>query len=546
MHTHCGSRYPTGGIQCRTPRELETDPADRGHLRLHRRLRQRQPWDPGVASPNDSTAGPDSGSAPAIRSSPDGQPRRPDGRTGSSPRAGARVVLAARLRRVGASTTSASSRCRGGTHIDYTADIRLDRSAAARSRRSPAAPSEHIARNAADGMQRALDDAARDRAVGAARTARHEGRRHRRRRERPDGGLRPAPRAPGRAVRGARRSWAATSRRSTVETPAARSRSTPASSSTTSRRIRASSACSPSSASRRSRATCRSASSAARAASRSARAAPAASSPTVAARPPSPLAHVRRHRALLPRRAGDARRAGADAARRSARGSTSAATAAPSANTSSSRSCPPCGRRPRPSSSDFPVDYLLRFLDNHGLIGFGTVAPVAHHHGGSMALRRAHRRRLPAGAVRSGDPVVAVTRDVDGATVRTAAGRRDGFDAVVMATHADDALRSCWRRGRARASRPRRLRVHDQRGRAAHRRRLLPARRRAWGSWNIETADCRRPAEQLTMTYHMNRLQRCPARPSTCVSVNPGDGSSATSSHRRSRRSATRSTRSGR
>ena len=49
--------------------------------------------------------------------------------------------------------------------------------------------------------------------------------------------------------------------------------------------------------------------------------------------------------------------------------------------------------------------------------------------------------RLGPDSVRAGDAVVDVARATNGVTVRTAAGTRDRFDAVVLATHADDALR---------------------------------------------------------------------------------------------------------
>ena len=165
-----------------------------------------------------------------------------------------------------------------------------------------------------------------------------------------------------------------------------------------------------------------------------------------------------------------ARRPGAHATRRSASTSTIAGSGRGSGTTSSCRSPRPCGRPPPTGSLEFPVDYLLRFLDHHGLIGVGNALQWRTITRRLDDLCRSDRSRaLGADAVRAGDPVVG--RHAGRRSARRsgrAGGRHERSTPSSWRPTPTTRCRPAARCRRPRADRPRRLRVLDQRGRAAH------------------------------------------------------------------------------
>lgn len=177
-------------------------------------------------------------------------------------------------------------------------------------------------------------------------------------------------------------------------------------------------------------------------------------------------------------------------------------------------SMPPGGAR------QIPAEFVLRFFDNHSLLGFRrrrwrTVT------GGSRRYVSAILRHV-SGPIHLATPVQSLRRADGGVELRPAGGPPRRFDAVVVATHGDQALRLLadpdpLERAILGAFRttPNRATLHTDR-------RLLPRRRALWSSWNVMLDDSRTTAG-ATLTYYMNALQRLAERRPYCVTLNRDD-----------------------
>ena len=161
---------------------------------------------------------------------------------------------------------------------------------------------------------------------------------------------------------------------------------------------------------------------------------------------------------------------------------------------------------------EFPAAYAIRFFDNHGMLGFGrfrwrTVT------GGSRVYVDALTAAL-GGGLHLGLGVRSVRREPGSVELRTADGVARTFDRIVVATHADQALRLLEdpsddeRRVLGGFEYARNDAVlHTDAS-------FLP--RRAHASWNYRLGDDGR----ATVTYHLNRLQQLDTARDYCVTLN--------------------------
>ncbi len=170
----------------------------------------------------------------------------------------------------------------------------------------------------------------------------------------------------------------------------------------------------------------------------------------------------------------------------------------------------------RDGARDFPARFLARFFENHGFLEVKKAFPWLTIEGGSREYVRAILGGFR-GEVRTGSPVERVSRG-DGVTVKGVGQAPERFDHVVLAVHADQALRMLADPSPLETEllgrfpyRPNPVRLHTDE-------RVMPHRRAAWASWNYQLDDTRQSG--ATVTYWMNRLQRPDTRRDYFVTLN--------------------------
>ncbi|MBP7516221.1 MAG: FAD-dependent oxidoreductase [Desulfobulbus sp.] len=170
----------------------------------------------------------------------------------------------------------------------------------------------------------------------------------------------------------------------------------------------------------------------------------------------------------------------------------------------------------------FPARSFLRFFKNHGLLDLRHRPRWRTVSGGSHSYVRAFCDRFR-GAIRLDSPVQQVRRADDGVELAFADRSAERFDAVVVAAHADQALRlladpsadesrllGAWRYELNTTV------LHTDTS-------VLPPVERAWACWNFRRERGDQGERPVYVTYSMNLLQGLATRRHYLVTLNrPG------------------------
>jgi len=179
----------------------------------------------------------------------------------------------------------------------------------------------------------------------------------------------------------------------------------------------------------------------------------------------------------------------------------------------------------------YPLKAFVRFFSNHGLLLIKARPKWRTVTGGS---RTYVKRLLGAfnGALRFGSPVVEIRRDDLGVTITCANGQSDRFAYVVVATHADQALRLLADPDPEEQNLLGSFGYTENTAVLHSDPRLMPKRRAAWASWNYIGGKRGASKEQLCVTYWMNRLQNLKTEMPVFVTLNPGQERDTRNIHR--------------
>jgi len=176
---------------------------------------------------------------------------------------------------------------------------------------------------------------------------------------------------------------------------------------------------------------------------------------------------------------------------------------------------------PHDRLEQFPMRFVVEFYHHHNLLTLDNPPPWRVIRGGSQRYVAALQRRLSR-QVEVNSPVKLIRRCDFRTVIQFASGQSKQFDHVVLACHADQALRMLQAEATPTERGVLSSFEYEKNVAVLHTDvSLLPRLRRAWASWNYHVLA--EPASKATVTYNMNRLQGLKTKEVYCVTLNGED-----------------------
>ncbi|MGB4857831.1 MAG: FAD-dependent oxidoreductase [Dokdonella sp.] len=167
---------------------------------------------------------------------------------------------------------------------------------------------------------------------------------------------------------------------------------------------------------------------------------------------------------------------------------------------------------------DFPISHLVRFMANHSMMQLSGRPAWRVVQGGSRSYIDALQRGWNV-QVRLNSPVRSVRAQQQPTTISvTTDVGVESFEHVVLACHADDALRLLVDPTDAQRDVLSAFEFQDNDTILHTDARLLPPNRGAWAAWNVHVPS--QPGDDCTVSYWMNALQSLRTRDPLVVSLN--------------------------
>jgi len=167
----------------------------------------------------------------------------------------------------------------------------------------------------------------------------------------------------------------------------------------------------------------------------------------------------------------------------------------------------------------FPALPYLHFLENHGLLRLTNRPQWRYVKGGSRSYVSAMLKTFQHSPKLSAAPQ-SIRRNTKGVLIKNQAGEDEQFDHVVIATHADEALKLLQDPSDNEQAKLKPWRYQENTVTLHTDRNFLPPSRKLWSSWNFIREAGQKDDRPVSVSYYMNRLQAIKSDQAYVVTLN--------------------------